>query len=133
MTKEEHIKYWQESAVESWDSALYLADGKHYALALFALHLTLEKLFKALWIKESVTDTPPYTHDLQKLCNDLQLDIPVEDYDFLTIVNSWNIRGRYPDYTNGLYKKTTARYLKEQIDKVNKLKKWLEEEILKQK
>jgi HEPN domain-containing protein len=48
MTKEEHIKYWHESALESWDSALYLAGGKHYALALFALHLTLEKLFKAL-------------------------------------------------------------------------------------
>ena len=67
MTKEEHVKYWKESADESWESALYLAKGKHFSLCLFALHLTLEKLLKALWIKESVTDTPPYTHDLQKL------------------------------------------------------------------
>ena len=133
MTKEEHIKYWQESANESWDSGIYLAAGKHYALALFALHLTLEKLLKALWIKESVTDTPPYTHDLQKLCDELQLEMPIEDYDFLTIVNSWNIRGRYPDYTNRLYKKTTDNYLKEQIAKIEKFKKWLEEKILKQK
>lgn len=133
MTKEEHVKHWQESANESWDSAVFLAYGKHYALALFALHLTLEKLLKAPWIKESITDAPPYTHDLQKLCNELQLDISVEDADFLTIVNSWNIRGRYPDYTQRLYKNTSDKYLKEQIEKVNEIKKWLEEKILKQK
>ena len=133
MTKEEHVKHWQESANESWDSAVFLASGQDYALALFALHLTLEKLFKALWIKESITDTPLYTHDLQKLCNELKLDISNEDYDFLTIVNSWNIRGRYPDYTSRLYKNTTDQYLKEQIEKVNELKKWLEEKISKQK
>lgn len=129
MTKDEHIKFWKESANESWDSAVYLAAGKHYALALFALHLCLEKLFKALYIKESVTDTPPYTHDLQKLSNDLELEISAEDYDFLAIINSWNIRGRYPDYTKRLYQNTTDKYLKEQIEKVKELKKWLEEKI----
>lgn len=70
---------------------------------------------------------------MQKLCNELQLDISVEDADFLTIVNSWNIRGRYPDYTQRLYKNTSEKYLKEQIEKVNEIKKWLEEKILKQK
>jgi hypothetical protein len=46
MTKEEHIRHWQQSATESWNSAVYLAKGKHYALALFALHLTLENCSK---------------------------------------------------------------------------------------
>ena len=133
MTKEAHVKHWQESAIESWDSAIYLASGKHYSLALFALHLSLEKLFKALWIKESVTDTPPYTHDLQKLCDELQLNISAEDYDYLSVITSSNIRGRYPDYTKRLYQNTTTTYLKEQISKVEKLKKWLEEKISKQK
>lgn len=131
MNKEEHIKHWQESAEESWDSAIYLAKGKHYSLSLFALHLSLEKLLKALWIKESVIDTPPYTHDLQKLCDELRLEISAEDYDFLSIINSWNIRGRYPDYTKRLYQNATDTYLKEQIGKVEILKKWLEEKILK--
>ena len=133
MNKEEHIKHWLESANESWESAIYLAKGKHYSLSLFALHLSLEKLLKALWIKESVTDTPPYTHDLQKLCDELQLDISAENYDFLSIINSWNIRGRYPDYTKRLYQNTTDKYLNEQISKIEILKKWLQEKILKQK
>jgi HEPN domain-containing protein len=129
MNKEEHIKHWRESANESWDSAIYLAKGKHYSLSLFALHLALEKLLKALWIKESVITTPPYTHDLQKLCDELRLEMSPEDYDFLSIINSWNIRGRYPDYTKRLYKNTTDKYLNEQISKVETLKKWLEEKI----
>jgi HEPN domain-containing protein len=133
MNKEEHIKHWQKSAEESWDSATYLAKGKYYSLSLFALHLSLEKLLKALWIKESVIDTPPYTHDLQKLCDELRIEISAEDYDFLSIINSWNIRGRYPDYTKRLYQNATDAYLKEQIGKVEILKKWLEEKILKQK
>ncbi len=131
MTKNEHIQHWLESAGESWESAIYLAEGNHFSLSLFALHLTLEKIIKALWIKESVTDTPPYTHDLQKLFSELQLEITPEDYDFLSVVNSWNIRGRYPDYNKRLYKNTTATYLKDQIHKVERVKKWLEEKISK--
>ncbi|HUZ60817.1 MAG TPA: HEPN domain-containing protein [Hanamia sp.] len=107
--------------------------GKHYSLLLFELHLALEKLFKALWIKESVADTPPYAHDLQKLYEELSLDISPEDFDFLSVINSWNIRGRYPDYTKRLYQNTTDSYLKEQIRKVEILKKWLEEKISKEK
>ena len=49
------------------------------------------------------------------------------------IINSWNIRGRYPDYTRRLYQNTTDNYLKEQIRKVEILKKWLAEKISKQK
>jgi hypothetical protein len=60
---------------------------------------------------------------------ELRFNLTLEDSDFLTVVNSWNIRGRYPDYTSRLYQNTTDKYLKEQIEKVQKLKKWLEEKI----
>lgn len=51
----------------------------------------------------------------------------------MTIMNSWNIRGRYPDYTKRLYQSTTVNYLNEQIEKSGKIKKWLQEKILNQK
>lgn len=129
MTKQEHIKHWQSSANESWDSAIYLATGKHFALSLFALHLSIEKLLKAIWIRESITDTPPYTHDLQRLADEIGLEMQPEDYDFLSVINSWNIRGRYPDYTSHLHKSSTADYLQNQIDKISILKTWLEKKI----
>lgn len=63
----------------------------------------------------------------------VSLDISAEDYDYLAIMNSWNIRGRYPDYTKRLYQSTTVKYLNEQIEKAGKIKEWLQEKILKQK
>jgi HEPN domain-containing protein len=129
MTKQEHIKHWKSSTNESWDSALYLASGKHFALSLFALHLSIEKLLKALWIKESITDTPPYTHDLQRLADEIGLDLQHDEYDLLSVINSWNIRGKYPDYSSHLHKSSTADYLQKKIEKISVLKKWLEEKI----
>lgn len=133
MNKEEHIQHWLASAEESWESALYLAKGKHFSLSLLALHLSLEKMFKAIWIQKSVKDNPPYIHDLQKLADMVNLEISADDYDYLAIMNSWNIRGRYPDYTKRLYQSTTVNYLNEQIEKSGKIKKWLQEKILNQK
>ncbi len=129
MGKGEQIKHWKESALESWDSALYLAKGKHYGLSLFALHLTLEKLMKAVWIKEIIGGNPPYTHDLQKLCSEMQLSMSTDDFDFLAIVNSWNTRESYPDYTRELNQQFTGRYLEAQLEKVKKIKEWLEKKI----
>ena len=133
MTKEDHIEHWLSSAEESWESAKYLAKGKHFSLSLFALHLSLEKMFKAIWIKKSVKDNPPYIHDLRKLAEMVNLEISAEDYDYLAIINSWNIRGMYPDYTKRLYQSTTVNYLNEQIGRTGKIKLWLQEEILNQK
>lgn len=91
------------------------------------------KIIESILDKRSITDTPPFTHDLQKLSDELQLEITAEDYDFLSIINSWNIRVFHPDYTKRLYQNTTEKYLREQIEKAGKLKTWLEEKISKQK
>jgi HEPN domain-containing protein len=66
-------------------------------MALFMLHLTIEKLFKAHWVKDNIDNFPPRTHDLQFLHNQADLDIPAEDYDYLAVVNQWSIDTRYPD------------------------------------
>ena len=117
MNEEDHIQHWLTSAEESWESALYLAKGKHFSLSLFALHLSLEKMLKAIWIQKSVNDNPPYIYDLQKLVDMVNLEIDAEDYDYLAVMNSWNIRGGYPDYTKRLYQNTTINYLNEHIEK----------------
>lgn len=74
-----------------------------------------------------------YIHDLQKLADIINLEIDAEDYDYLAIMDSWNIRGRYPDYTKRLYQSTIVNYLNEQIEKTRKIKQWLQDMILDQK
>jgi hypothetical protein len=63
-------------------------------MALFMLHPTLEKLFKARWVKDNIDNFPPRTHALQFLYNQTDLDIPVEEYDYLAVVNQWRIDTR---------------------------------------
>lgn len=84
---------------------------------------------KAIWVKEMVGGNPPYTHDLQKLSAEMQLDMSAEDFDYLAIINSWNIRGRYPDYTKNLNQKFTREYLSGQMERVKNIKEWLEKKI----
>lgn len=125
MTKDQHIAYWKTEAERNWETALYLKNGKQNVMALFMLHLTIEKLFKAHWVKDNIDNFPPRTHDLQFLHNQTDLDIPAEDYDYLAVVNQWSIDTRYPDYRNKIYSIATDTYVTAQVVRIEKLKQWL--------
>jgi len=125
VTKDQHIAYWKTEAERNWETALYLKNGKQNVMALFMLHLTIEKLFKAHWVKDNIDNFPPRTHDLQFLHNQADLDIPAEDYDYLAVVNQWSIDTRYPDYRNKIYSIATDTYVTAQVVRIEKLKQWL--------
>lgn len=111
MTKKEDIEYWIKIA-------------NRYCQTV------IEKLLNAIWVKESISDnTPPFTHDLDRLAEECGLELGPDDMDFLTVINGWNIRGRYPDFTKSFHRNTTDSYLKAQRVKVNELKEWLEKKI----
>jgi HEPN domain-containing protein len=129
LTKEQHIRFWVDSANEDWETASILLDGKRYGFCLFSLHLVIEKILKALWLKESVTNTPPFTHDLVRLAEETGIELNPEQIDFLSVINSWNIRGRYPDFTKSLHHNATPDYVHTQLKKVSDLKEWLEQKI----
>ena len=82
MTKEQHINYWKETALDDWDTAMYLVNGARNAMALFMFHLVIEKLLNAHWVKSNVNNVPPYSHDLEYIFaqTDLVLDIHTVDY-----------------------------------------------------
>jgi HEPN domain-containing protein len=121
MTKEEHVKWWLDESERNWKTAIFNRDGKQNVFSLFAFHLCVEKLLKALWIKENVDNFPPRTHDLKKLYNDTDLNLDNNWYDFLVIINEWNIEGRYPDYKLKVYARATDEYVHENSLKIEKL------------
>jgi HEPN domain-containing protein len=130
LTKEQHIQYWLTSALEDWDTTHVRLKGKRYAFCLFSMHLVIEKLLKALClpdreagIKESQdSHTPPFTHDLIKLSEECALTLSPDEMDYFTMINSWNIRGRYPDYTSALHQAATPAYVESQYLKIQSLK-----------
>lgn len=125
MNKEDHIKYWSQLALNDFDTAVYNLEGKRNVPALFFFHLCIEKMLKANWVKDNLTFTPPFTHDLQKIASETDIDWTAENFDYLMVVNAWNIEARYPDYKNTLHKIATAEYIKIQQQKVETLLQWL--------
>lgn len=52
--------------------------GKQNVFALFAFHLTIEKLLKAIWVKDNIENTPPRQHDLTFIYNQTDLKLNSE-------------------------------------------------------
>jgi HEPN domain-containing protein len=129
MTISEHIYWWKDDALRSWETAIFNKDGGQSLFSLFAFHLTIEKLLKAIWIKDNNAEYPPRTHDLTILYNQTDLDLQNGWYDYLGTINEWNIEGQYPDYKLKIYKRASTEYLAEHLIKLNILKELLLQNI----
>ena len=67
MIKEEHIKYWLESAQHDLESAKTIFNSKRYDWCLFVGHLALEKILKAIFVERNDNKMPPKMHNLVRL------------------------------------------------------------------
>ena len=126
MQKGDHVRYWQSLAEEDVATAQYNIEGGRHVPALFFLHLATEKLLKAHWVKDNVSNTPPFSHDLQKIAADSSLTLSAEQYDYLSIINTWNIEARYPDYKRTLYRIADGVYMQQHFTAVSDLFQWLQ-------
>ena len=125
MTGAEVIEYWKKSAARDWKAVQDLTASGNLIQALFFAHLVIEKLLKAHWVKDNDIALPPRTHNLEYLLSQTKLSMPIEDIDELRIMNAWNIEGRYQDYKDMLYRKTTRSYTEQKLEIVNKIREWL--------
>ncbi len=73
LTKEEHIKYWSNTAKRDWKAIQNMFTTKDYMQALFFSHLHLEKYCKALWVKNNTGNTPPKIHNLIRILDEAKI------------------------------------------------------------
>jgi HEPN domain-containing protein len=125
LTKQEHIKYWVETAEKDWDAVQGMYEVKTYLHALFFAHLVLEKLLKAHWVKDNEENFPPKIHNLLNVLAKTNVQLSDADKDFLATMNQFQLEGRYPDYKLELYKKYKSVKTKEILDEVNTIRKCL--------
>ena len=125
MTKQQHIDYWVNTAEDDWGSVELLFNGKKYLQSLFWAHLVLEKLTKALWVKNHAENTPSKTHNLILLLEQSNIDLGEEKMRFLHDYNAFQLSSRYPDYLNEIYKVCTKQFTGIQLDKVKEIRKCL--------
>jgi HEPN domain-containing protein len=109
MSQDEAILIWKNGAIDAWDTFETLFSSKKYLHALFFLHLALEKLLKAIIIKQ--TDQPaPVVHDLIRLAEKINLTIDNQVLSELGEISTFNVAARYDDTKLQLYKKATIEY-----------------------
>lgn len=129
MKQKKIIEYWINSSDRDYEVMNSLFEKKHYVWTLFLGHLVLEKLLKALYVKQ-VGVAVPYTHDLTKIADLTNLNLTEEQKDFLDEVTTFNIKARYPDYKNRFSKKATKRFAEKYLNKIKEFRLWLRERVV---
>lgn len=123
------VDYWIKTATHDAETMASLFNSKRYSDCLFFGHITLEKILKALVVKET-DEQAPFTHDLLVLYKKLKTtSLTTTEINLLDEVNRFNIRARYPDYKLQFYKQCTIAYTKPYYKKIKQLYKKLCQKI----
>jgi HEPN domain-containing protein len=124
MDKEAMINYWVQTANRDYKTMMNLFKSKDYHWSLFIGHLVIEKLLKAIYVK-NVDNNPPRIHDLLRLAEKAQIHTTEVQKDTLDLITTFNMNARYPDYKQSFYKKCDYNFTMNSIGKIKELKIWL--------
>lgn len=105
-------------------------EKRDYVFCLFCVHLSIEKLSKALWVKENKNNNyPPRIHDVKYLLADTSFTPDSIQSLFIDSIQRYRIESRYPDYKKLIYSYTTLAYTDELLKNAENLKQWLQDKI----
>lgn len=121
---EKTTSYWLESAAYDLDTGKTLLRSKRYPYALFFGHLAIEKMLKALVVKQT-GDHAPYSHSLVVLARKTGLEIPDAVIDQLAEFMEFHTEARYPDAKMDFYQKCTKEFAQEKFKEIKKVYTWL--------
>lgn len=103
---------------------LNLFDSKDYHWSLFMGHLVIEKLLKAVYVK-NVGINPPRIHDLLRLADLTLIHTTEMQKDDLDQITTFNLSARYPDYKHSFYNKCDYNFTYGNLTKIKELREWL--------
>jgi HEPN domain-containing protein len=128
MEKNELITYWLVSAEDNHKSMRNMFANGEYVWSLFVGHLCIEKLLKAIYVRD-VEPIAPRIHDLYKLSVRCNLELTEDQKDILQYITLFNIEARYEEYKRDFYKKCTKEFALQSINKIEEMRTWLLEKI----
>ncbi|MDR3244244.1 MAG: HEPN domain-containing protein [Elusimicrobiota bacterium] len=130
MTQQEVVDFWAKSSDMDFNDMESMFKSKRYHWALFVGHLVIEKLLKALFVKNHGKETKmPFIHNLLLLANKADLIISEKQKKQLSVFTEFNINARYQDYKFKFYKKCTKQYTAKHIKEIKEVRKWLKNQI----
>lgn len=129
LEKHDYIKYWVKTSEDDLSSMESNFNSGNFDWSLFIGHLSLEKILKALWIKNNASDIPPRTHNLKKLADEAKYPITEDDAMSLLEINDFNLEARYPDYKFDFHNKCTKEFAEQYVRKITELHRCIANQI----
>lgn len=92
---------------------------------LILLSLVIEKISKAIWVKNHETNIPPKVHNIINLLDESKISLDSENSEFLLLLNEFNIEARYPDYKQKIFSICDKPYTDDMLKKVKNIRQCL--------
>jgi len=112
----------------NYETAKFLLKGKRYPECFFFCHLALEKILKALVVKQTKTHAP-YIHKLVELAELAKVGLSPSQIDNLTTVTEFNIAARYNEIKFNFYKRCDKSYTEKYFLISKNLFLWLKKQL----
>ncbi len=127
---ESKIKYWIELSDYDLETAGAMLQSKRYLYVGFMCHQTIEKAFKAYFIKLNL-ETAPFIHSLSYLAKKggFYEMFTEQQKEFVDQIEPLNIEARYPSHKERLLKSLTDSKCAEIIRKTKDLQLWIKERL----
>jgi HEPN domain-containing protein len=87
-------------------------------------HLALEKVLKAIFVDRNNNKMPPKVHNLVRLAELSNIELDEDQKLLLDKISDFNLQTRYPDYKLAFYKRCTAEYATEFLDRIKEYFAW---------
>jgi HEPN domain-containing protein len=91
------IDYWTKGAISDIETAELLLTANKHIEGLFFCHLTIEKILKALMVKNT-NQLAPKSHNLIYLSELAKVNLSDDNTSLLSVLMKYQIEGRYPEY-----------------------------------
>ena len=121
------FNHWFESSDKDYNTMLHLYSSKDYHWALFLGHLVIEKLLKAVIIRQTEKHAL-FSHDLRRLAKQTDIDFSKEQTAWLD-TTTFNLNARYDSYKQDFYKKCTSDFTTLWINNIKSLQEWIKKKL----
>lgn len=122
------VQYWKEGAAYDLETGKSLLESRRFPYALFFGHLALEKILKALIVKNA-KDHAPFTHSLIFLASKIKIEIPEPILDKFAEYTEFHIESRYPDEKRDFYRRCTQEFAREKFAEIEEVYQWLMQKL----
>jgi HEPN domain-containing protein len=121
---ERFINHWTDSSDRDYRTMQNLYHSRDYNWSLFIGHLVIEKLLKAIYIKNK-HEHPVPIHDLSRIATKAGIECSEEILNLLDTITTFNINARYEDAKQNFYLKCTKEFTETWINNISEIRKWI--------